>query len=202
LEGSVSEYDKYSVEGAMGGRITDNVRGRIAGRWETADGYVESLTPGIRDAHGANGFALRGSLQADLGENVTADLRLSYAEDSDVPSGTYTVRFATFDPATGFGEPLPDTLTGDHEHASTLEGRYDRDTLNFTGTLTWDLGSDYEVVAITNYLEMDKNYLEDAGGGFGFFPYNTIADYDQISQEVRLSRETDRLRWQVGAYYL
>lgn len=202
LEASYSEYDKYTLEGAVGGAINDRLRGRIAGRREKADGYVESVTPGIRDAHGADGYAVRGSLQFDFTENLTGDLRLSYAEDSDVPSGSYTVAFAGFDPATGFGVPAPGGLSGNLEHASTLEGRYDRDTLSVTGTLTWQLANGWELVSITNYLEMDKNYLEDAGGGFGFFPYNTVADYDQVSQEFRLSGETGPLRWQAGAYYL
>ena len=43
---------------------------------------------------------------------------------------------------------------------------------------------------------------KNAGGGFGFFPYNTVASYEQWSQELRLSGELDRFRWQLGAYYL
>jgi hypothetical protein len=59
-----------------------------------------------------------------------------------------------------------------------------------------------QLVSITNWLEMDKFYIEDAAGGFGFFPYNTINDYDQWSQELRLSGEADRWNWLIGAYYL
>ena len=59
-----------------------------------------------------------------------------------------------------------------------------------------------EFVSITNYLDLDKHYNEDAGGGLVFFPFTTIADYSQFSQEFRLSGEGDSTRWQVGAYYL
>jgi len=202
FEGSVADYDKYAIEGAVGGGVTDRFRARIAGRWEESDGYVESVTPGIRDAHGASGYTLRGSLQYEFSDDFTGDLKLGYAKDDDVPSGAYTVRFATFDPDTGFGIPDQGGLTGNLEHASTLQGGFDRETAYGTATLTWDAGDGVEFVAITHYLELEKNYLEDAGGGFGFFPYNTIADFDEFSQELRLSGERDRTRWQVGAYYL
>ncbi len=45
---------------------------------------------------------------------------------------------------------------------------------------------------------MDKFYIEDAAGGFGFFPYNTINDYDQWSQEFRLSGEAERSALDTG----
>ena len=67
-----------------------------------------------------------------------------------------------------------------------------------TAQITAQLGG-AEFVSLTNWLEMDKFYIEDAGGGFGFFPYNTINDYDQWSQEFRLSGDAERLRWTLGA---
>jgi iron complex outermembrane receptor protein len=78
----------------------------------------------------------------------------------------------------------------------------DRDTTSVTATVTANMDSGIEVVSITNWMDMDKFYLEDAGGGLVFFPYNTINDYTQFSQELRFSGSTDRMRWQVGAYYL
>jgi iron complex outermembrane recepter protein len=202
LEAEVADFNKHALEGAIGGGVTDRLRARIAGRWEESDGYVKSITPGIRDAHGANGYSLRGSLQYDFTENFTGDLRVGYAKDDDVPSGAYTVRFASFDPNTGFGIPEAGGLSGNLEHASTLQGGFDREVKYGTGTLTWNPAGGLQVVSITHYLKLDKNYLEDAGGGFGYFPYHTIADFDEFSQELRLSGESDRFRWQVGGYYL
>ena len=50
---------------------------------------------------------------------------------------------------------------------------------------------------------MSKDYLEDSGGGWGYFPYNTVNDYHQWSQELRLSGGAGHAtRWQVGAYHL
>jgi iron complex outermembrane receptor protein len=202
VEGTVGDYDQSAVEGAVGGSLTDTLRGRLAGRWEENDGYVESVTPGIRDSVGANSYTVRGSIQGDATEDFLVDLRALYAKDDDVPSGTYSINFATFDPNTGLGVNAPGRLTDGWKHASTLEGGYDREASNYLATLTWRLDESTELVSISHYLDMDKDYLEDAGGGLFFFPYRTPTDFDNFSQELRLSGSSDRLRWQTGLYYL
>ena len=68
-------FGTYSFEGALGGGFSDRVRGRIAGRWEKSDGYVKAGSALGRDAtgrtsNGADGFALRGTLQIDATDNV------------------------------------------------------------------------------------------------------------------------------------
>jgi iron complex outermembrane receptor protein len=202
LEVQAGDFDMRAVEGAVGGALTDNFRARLAGRWQENDGYVESVVPGIRDAHGADGYTLRGSFQFDVGEDFLADVRITRSEDKDVPSGTYGINFATFDENTGLGVDAPGRLTDELDHASSLEGSFERENTSVTATLTWDLGGDMELVSITNYLDLEKEYLEDAGGGLFFFPYETNTDFDNFAQELRLSGNTDRMRWQTGVYYL
>ncbi len=110
LEGLAADFGTYSVEGAFGGAFSDKVRGRLAGRWETSDGYVEPGTADLgggpvkatgRDTNGANGYALRGNLQIDATDKVLIDLTGSYAKDDDVPTGVYVVTFVGIDPVTG-----------------------------------------------------------------------------------------------------
>ena len=198
----VGEFDMRAFEGAVGGALGDGIRGRLAARWEENDGYVESVVPGIRDAHGADGYTVRGSMQFDLSDDAMLDLRLARSEDDDVPSGTYSINFASFDPETGLGVPAPGRLTDELEHASTIEGSFSRESTNATARLTWNPGDTMEFVSITNYLDLDKDYLEDAGGGLFFFPYENNSDFESFSQELRLSGGANPFRWQVGAYYL
>ncbi len=217
VKGSAADFGSVDFEGAIGGAISDTVRGRVAGRWEKSDGYVE---PGIspftnqsvagRDAHGADGYAVRGSLQFDVSDNVQVDVTGSYTKDDDVPTGMYIVSFTDFDPVTGLGVPLPGTgpmdggtLAGDvHRHASDANPFFDRETWSLTGKVVADLDNGMEFTSITGILDLDKFYQEDAGGGLIFFPFTTFADFTQWSQELRLAGETDNSRWQVGAYYL
>ena len=209
-EGTIAEFGTYSMEGAVGGGLTPGVRARIAGRWETSDGYVKAgFNPVVgreatgRTSHGANGFALRGSLQADIGERTLVDLTASYTDDDDVPTGQYTVRFAEADPDTGLGINAGPPITGDvHRHASDEDSFFDREVLSLTARVDHEIADRVDLTYIGNYMEMDKFYIEDAGGGLTFFPFSTFNDYTQWSQELRLSGSSDRFRWQVGAYYL
>ena len=217
VEASVADFGTLGLEGAVGGALGGNVRGRMAARWETSDGYVEAgVSPFTeqpaagRDTHGADGYSLRGSLQVDVSERAVVDLVASYAKDDDVPTGMYIVSFAGADPGTGLGVPLPGnspldggTLGGDvHKHVSDENPWYDRETWGVTAKISMQLDDNKELVSITNVSDVDKFYKEDACGGLCFFPFTTIADFTQWSQELRLSGEAERIRWQVGAYYL
>jgi iron complex outermembrane receptor protein len=224
LEAGGADFGTYSLEGALGGSLAGHVRGRVAGRWEKSDGYVEAgtalgRTATGRDSNGADGFALRGTLQIDASEDVLVDLSASYARDEDVPTGEYVVSLAGFDEVTGLGafndaiDPAdpgagPTTfqrtpITGSGwKHWSDESPHMDRTAKSGSAQVHATLANGSELVSISNFLSMHKFYIEDAGGGFGFFPYNTVTDYDQWSQELRLSGERDRLRWQIGAYYL
>jgi len=216
---SVADFGSTSFEGAIGGVFSDTVRGRLAGRWETSDGYVEAgIEPFTgtqvtgRDTYGADGYSVRGSLQIDATDNVLIDLGASYTKDDDVPTGMYIVTFAAADPDTGLGVPLPggtgpldggSSLADDpHKHASFENPFFDREVLSLRANITADLDNGMEFTSITGFLDLDKFYKEDACGGLCFFPFTTIADYSQWSQEFRLSGDTDKTRWQVGAYYL
>ncbi|MEZ5498876.1 MAG: TonB-dependent receptor [Steroidobacteraceae bacterium] len=217
LSATAADFGTTSIEGAVGGAFTDKVRGRLAGRWEQSDGYTKAgISPFTdqkvagRDSNGANGYAMRGSLQMDATERTKIDLSVSYSKDDDVPTGMYIVRFADFDPATGLGVPLPGntpfdggTLANDvHRHASDENPFFNRKVTSVTARVDSELGNGMQFVSISNYLNLDKFYQEDACGGLCFFPFTTIADFGQWSQELRLSGDAGKARWQVGAYYL
>ncbi len=205
LEASVSEYNTRYLEGAVGGSLSESVRGRLSARWEEGDGYVEATIPGVRDLGGKDGYAVRGTLQVDFTDNLSGDFTIKYSEDNDVPTGGYVVFSQggdAVDPITGLGV-RDGTNVRPFEHDSEYQGSFDRDATSVTAKFTADLAGDMEFVSITNYTELDKFYTED-GDAFPVLAVNftTIADYEQISQEFRLSGEGEASRWQVGAYYL
>jgi iron complex outermembrane receptor protein len=106
VEGSVSGFGTSSVEGAIGGALSERVRVRFAAREEQSDGYVKAgnafNTPATgQTSHGANGFGLRAMMQIDASDYVKLDLTLAHSKDDDVPSGQYVVSLLGFDPVTG-----------------------------------------------------------------------------------------------------
>ena len=205
IKAGVGEYDNYIVEGAVGGAFSTNLRGRFSGRWEQADGYTESVTPGVRDTNGKDGFALRAALQLEVTEDLLVDAKVYHSEDNDAPTGGYVAYASKADPNTGYGAtPESTPITGDvHKHANFIEGGFDREITSVTGKITWDLNDHLQVVSITNYMDIFKDYYEDAGGGYiPNFPFNPVAETTQVTQELRLSGDYDRFRWQLGGYYL
>jgi len=250
VEAGVASFDRTYFEGAVGGAITDAVRGRVAARWEEADGYVESEVGGD-DIGGVDGYAIRGALQIDISNNATLDLMYKFSEDDEVPTGGYVflpwtaqeqsagylppelaaftqnvildggtppggmtldefTREVFFNPVDGF-TPVDEAglsiFEGDHDephkHFSGTDGSLNREIDNITAKFTLDLENGMEFVSITNYMTLDKEYMEDGDGlPIQLIDFTTLMDHTQWSQELRLSGEADNMRWQVGAYYL
>lgn len=205
LEGSVSQYSTRSLEGAIGGALSDTVRGRVSARMEKGDGYVDGTVPGVRALGGRDGYAVRGALQVDFSDRFSGDFSVKYSEDNDVATGGYVIYSQggpAVDPVTGLGV-TDGTDVRPFEHDSEKQGRFDREASSFTAKLSYDLGNDMEIVSITNYTDLDKFYTED-GDAFPILAVNftTIAEYEQLSQELRISGQGENNRWQLGAYYL
>jgi len=220
---SYERFDRRALEGAVGGSLTPGLRFRVAGRIVKADGYIKSAAalPGTFDGNGQdlggeNGWALRGTLQADIGENGQIDLWVKHSEDNDVATGGYVFDncdllengFCGVNNA-GLGNGSGGVINGiTGENASPFAnfsndiGYFNRKTDVFQSTLTYDLG-DIDLTSITNYTKLSKNYGEDGDAlPITVIQFLTDARYKQFSQELRLSGDADRFRWQAGAYYL
>ncbi|GAC18904.1 TonB-dependent receptor [Paraglaciecola arctica] len=215
LEASVGSYNRQSLEGAIGGEITDNVRGRVAFRHETADGYIKAMTDGPegidpRAIGGADGYGVRATLEADLSDTLLAEFIFKFSKDDDVPTGGYVFENCDFDAdelcpvdASGRAIVTGGVVSGDpHVHMSDTRGFLNRETTSATLKLTKEF-DDMELVSITNYLSLEKSYLEDGDA----FPAPIVVfgqdmELNQFSQELRLSGNTDTLQWQVGGYYM
>ena len=208
-------FDRLSLEAAIGGSLADNVRGRVAFRYEEAEGYIDADTsiPPVdeRAIGGAEGYGLRGTLQVDFSDTLQGDFIAKYNKDDDVPTGGYVFENCEFDAndfcpvdANGRAITLPGVVSGDeHLHQNDTQGFLDRETLNITAKFAKDFGDTSEFVSITNFMDLEKTYLEDGDA----FPapivvFGQVADTTQFSQEFRLSGASDRLQWQVGAYYM
>ncbi len=89
VKSGISSFSRRFIEGAVGGELSDDVRGRFALRQEKADGYIESDDPNIRAIGGADGMAFRGMLAIDINEQTLLELSYSRTKDDDVPTGGY-----------------------------------------------------------------------------------------------------------------
>lgn len=214
IELGLGSFNRQILEGAIGGELADNVRGRFAFRHETADGYIEADTsiPTVdpRAIGGADGYGMRATVEVDFSDTLTGTFIAKYAKDDDVPTGGYAFENCPLD-ADGFcavdthGRAIVTggVASGDvHKHQNDTRGFLNRETQNYTAKFVKDF-DDVELVSITNYMSMDKTYLEDGDA----FPDPIVvlsqdADISQFSQELRLSGINGALKWQVGAFYM
>jgi iron complex outermembrane recepter protein len=209
-EATVADWGERKLEGAIGGQIAPGIRARVAGFYEKSNGWMKAgFNPVLgrkatgRTSQGANGYAFRANVQADLGPDTLLSVIGSYSKDNDVPTGQYLVRFAESDPVTGLGINPGPPITGNvFKHASDENPGFDRRVWSTTAKLTHRFSDSVDFTYVGNYSKLDKNYIEDAGGGLVFFPFQTIAHHKQWSHEARFSGHMPRARWQVGAYYL
>jgi len=227
-QGEYGRFNDWSLEGAIGGRLAEGIRFRAAARVEKADGYIKSrdtdatalgfgILPGSgQDLGGKNGWAARLNLQADLSAEATLSLWYKHSEDNHVATGGYVFENCNFlangfcdtnaaglsDAQNGVINGITGAAASPWEHFGERRGNLDRVMNSYQGQLDWNLGV-AKLTAITNYLTMDKSYSED-GDALPLLIVNvdTGVKFHQFSQEVRLSGETDKLKWQAGAYYL
>jgi iron complex outermembrane receptor protein len=159
---------------------------------------------------GSNAYSLRANFQIDFSDATKMDLTVSHSKDKDAPVGQYVHYLVGLDDnGLGTKVDVDNPVTGDiHKHSGSdfsvdgIDTGLDRDITNVTAAIYTDLSEDIELVSITNWMEMDKSHRENAGGSVLDFPFMTNANYNQWSQEIRLSGGNDDLQWQVGAYYL
>jgi iron complex outermembrane receptor protein len=210
VEGEVADFGTRKLEGAIGGQLTPGVRARVAGFYLKSTGWMKAgFNPILgrkalgRTSQGADGYAFRANVQADLTPNTLLSVTGFYSKDNDVPTGQYVVRFAEADPDTGLGiNPGPPITGSVFKHASDQDTGFNRKVWSTTAKLTHRISDNVDFTYIGNYSSLDKNYIEDAGGGLFFFPFQTIAHHRQWSHEARLSGHAQRVRWQAGVYLL
>jgi iron complex outermembrane receptor protein len=210
-------FNHRSLEGALGGSIISGLRFRIAGRINKADGYIKPGDGSDGQALGGeNGWALRGTVQADIGTRGELDLWIKHSQDDHVATGGYIFDncnieangYCSTDAAglsNGTGGPV-NGLTGapasPWTNYSNTPGYLNRRIDDYQAKFQYDLGF-ARLTNIANYTWLHKEYQEDGDGtALPLIVFQTEARYTQFSEELRLSGELSRFRWQAGFYYL
>jgi iron complex outermembrane receptor protein len=192
VEAEIGDYNRQAVEFAFGGSLSDNVRARVSGRWAEMDGYVESidtflpgggplLFPGSgQDIGGADGFALRGTMQVDFSDALQGNFWVKYSEDNDVPTGGYVFENCPFQAPPNdtlcetdqFGRAITNPgvidlfgqITDEHLNYAEHPGVLNREQTSVTAKFDYSMDNGMEFTSITNFMGIDKFYDEDGDG--------------------------------------
>ena len=214
----VGSYGQIATEGAISGPLSDTVRARLSVTTNHHGGYLENRIG--KDLGNSRFFGGRLQVEADVGENGTLLVKLQgLRNDDETSGGIYTHVAAGFDddglgyvlgPTEDFWETCGgcdvfgyrdsdnDPFTGDYDR----NGYFDRKFWSATVRYEHDFGGT-QFTSITDYQDLRKRYGEDTDmSPLPIFDYDTAQDLYQLSQELRLSGDTDRLNWLAGIYGL
>ena len=81
-EVQAGNFTAVRVKGAVNVPISESVRTRFAGMYHRRDGFIENIGTG-NDIDNRNLFAVRGSLQIDLTDDLQVDVMASYFQEDD-----------------------------------------------------------------------------------------------------------------------
>ncbi len=92
ITGTYGRYNQTILEGALSGKIAENLTARISGQYDRDDGYIKNITPGQANRGADNHWAMRGILLWTPASDFKAKLTVRYAEaDHERQAGNYTL---------------------------------------------------------------------------------------------------------------
>ena len=195
--GSYGSFDTTSLEAAISGPISDNIRGRFAIAKDDSDGYLRNIS-GNRDENGRDTVYWRGIVDFDVSDNFSLRANIHGGQDN-------SPAFKTTHLGTG---PGGSDALGYVGPTNPREGNYNRTEeidINAIGgylEANIDLGN-ITLTSVTAYDEADSLFPEETDSS----PLQLIEiDYgvksETITQEIRLQSDGEAFDWLLGGYYL
>ncbi len=228
--GSYGSYDSWTMEGATGGPISENVAFRFAAMTNQGGGYQDSLATSGDDNWGGGDFwAVRGQLLVEPGDNFSILVKIEGgADNSETLLGhgigayettgnlcaavlggrqddSHCIHWANLTNLVN-GLPiglLPSDQSGDGKRVlANPINELDNDWFVATGRMDWDLG--YAVASsITGYIEYNNKQAFDYDGAFLDTGHEfNRSPIDAWSQEFRLvSSDEGSFTWLAGLMF-
>ena len=220
LRGDFGNYDRFELEGAVGGPFSDQAGGRIAVyTTQQNDGWITNAFNGQKIGE-LDQTALRGTLEWTPNDDLGLMLIGYYAEDKSDSAAREHVGFldGAFSPNLcqaaiegrrdetqcvsflGYSDPSSDRYTV--ENSSIYGQDAEGDTFGFTLAADWQIGN-MALSSVTGYSDYDRVYTEDSDGTpIVMIDTQSTSRIDVFSQELRLTSSTDTgLDWVIGVYY-
>lgn len=203
--GSYGEYGATTLDAAIGGGIAPGLSARASMLYQHRDDWITNRFNNTE----LGGFdEVAGRLQLAYAPDDKLDVLVNlHARDLDGTSAVFRANAI----ATG-----SNSLSSSYARERVAFNQGGGNPQSYTGwgasaNVSYDFG-DMVLTSITGYETTNGSSRGDidggiAGSGPGFIPFDadtqdSIDDLDQTTQEIRLASDTtDKLSWQVGAYY-
>jgi iron complex outermembrane receptor protein len=204
LDVSYGNYDRLELSGALSGPVSKggDIRARFAFQRVTRDGYGRNVTLS-EDVDNQRSFAMRGTIETDLGANADLAITADYAREND-----HNYAFHAFGPYRS-DVAMPGLATGgtilinSRDVTTEVPTRNDRTFWGLSATLGLDVSDAVRIQSITGYRNSRRNNFSDPETTSRpiFAPTNTFEDAEQVSQELQLLYDSDHVKGVVGLFY-
>jgi iron complex outermembrane recepter protein len=225
VNATFGDFSQLKLEGALGGRISDSVAGRLSLATNQHDGWTENRVG--PDYNETDSKAARAQLLFTPTDRLGA-LFTGWWSDNDASVGAWQHE-VTRPNAEGLSVPLgPNeqdaSLDCDGDGAADLRmgtdcfgyrdadgdpwaGDFDRDgrvaveTSGLSANVDWER-ENFTITSITAFQAVERLQTEDTDAGpFPLLQPTFEAETDTFTQELRIDGGSDTFRWLAGLYY-
>jgi iron complex outermembrane receptor protein len=212
VSATVGDYGLSVLRAYANGPLSENLAGKVTLSKRDRDGYAKNIKNG-QELDDADNLSGRGQLLWTASDATEVMVGLDFSSDDNNGSCRDQTKFDALDqPAGGALVPLvragviAQGIDDPRTCGQSLEQFAEKDIFGALIKVTHDFGN-MQLTSITGYREADYAWLQELTGGDTPPQLLGVADFegeesDQISQEFRLTGETDKLYWIAGAYYI
>ncbi|MDP3867554.1 TonB-dependent receptor [Phenylobacterium sp.] len=209
-EGTYGNYNWLRAAAGVTGPIGDGVGGRLEAIVQRRDGLLDEVNSGD-DINRMERVFLRAKVRIDASETVRVNLIADYTyRDEDCCAAVLSfggpVLARVQGLAAGKGYLNNGSLDPYDREAATTPGRINQEQVRdfgFSAQADWDLGFG-QLVSITAYRKWKASRGQDfdhSGVDLGYIPKDGLRQgFSQVTQELRLQGDTERVDWLVGAF--
>ncbi|WP_235528860.1 TonB-dependent receptor [Phenylobacterium sp. Root1277] len=192
VDAGYGNYNRVDVNGAVNLPLGEDAALRVAGAYSRADGWFESVTPGIRDLNEVREYGVRATLNYEPTDGVRLKLVGSTSFQNPQNYGIYATPEAT-------NRPGLDTW----EIASNIPDRRRARTWSLALHADVDLSDTLTLTSITSWDKGTLRFVEDTDGKATSELEITYGDRaSQFAQDVRLTSHTGGpFDFILGAYF-
>jgi iron complex outermembrane receptor protein len=216
-------FDDLVLEGAVAGPVSDTVRVRFAGRYNSNNGWQTNQTTGTKFASVDHAIGVRTTVDVDLSPDILMTLSGNYSDSKGSEDGRASFGLRQFDANLADGVNAPRCSNADILASLCYNGANFRDphpdprqpysdlakipyamrSAGASAKFEANLGF-AKLTSITAYLwgrKIDGIDVDAAPVSQSNLEVEYYARHRQFSQELRLGGDTGRLNWLLGGFY-
>jgi iron complex outermembrane receptor protein len=211
VEATAGDKERYELRGGLTTPIVEDLLSvHLGAIWRDWGGFYENQNPAGPDLNRQKTLAFNGVLRLTPTPKLEASLRLNVASDEDSTAAAFlTPANVALTLSNGgslgfFRGAAPENPPPGLVCCSASDGvaGFERDTTRAAFTLRYDFSPTLSLTAITAYTTEDQLYDQDVDYlADKLFTFGNVINREDVSQEIRLSFDGERLRV-LGGFFI